>query len=153
MQGYFTPIKIVPFSSELFGLMQKEFAAVMDIRQHPRQHVSLLAEGFLVYEQTGFRDMQESVKNLDNLKPATAEKTKPQATDLDSIAERILSTFKSEEETLTDATLLAVSGVGRDRYTDVRDYLLYETEEISETAESIPTEYIRNWPRKIEAAA
>jgi len=82
------------------------------------------------------------------------DKAELQATDLDSVAERILGAFKSEDDTRTDADLLAASGLKRDEYLDVRDLLLIETEEISETAEdTAPTEYVRNWPRKVEAAA
>jgi hypothetical protein len=90
-------------------------------------------------------------------KPATAEadtKTKGDiAAGLDAVAERILSTFKNEEDSRTDADLLAASGLTREKYLDVRDFILIETEEISELADTIPTEYIRNWPRKVEAAA
>src|SRR5260370_35728888 len=108
--------------------------------------------GFSTPEGPAFR--HGFSRNADTLKnEATAENTKPQATDLDTLAERILAAFKSEDETLTDATLLAASGLGRDKYTDIRDYLLYETEELSETVDGIPTEYIRNWPRKVQAAA
>ena len=79
------------------------------------------------------------------------DKAEPLATDLDSVAERILAAFKSEDETLTDADLLAASGLDREAYLDIRDFLLIETEEISETAEdTAPTEYVRNWPRKAE---
>ena len=90
----------------------------------------------------------EAVQNLD-----TAQETKPHATDLDSVAERILSTFKDEHDARTDADLLAASGLNREKYLDVRDFLLIETEELSETADTVPTEYIRNWPRKVQAAA
>jgi len=78
------------------------------------------------------------------------DKAEPLATDLDSVAERILGAFKSEDDTRTDADLLVASGLKRDEYLDVRDLLLMDTEEISETAEGIPTEYVRNWPRKAE---
>ena len=104
--------------------------------------------------------VRELVRNADSIKTeATAEPTETKtkgdaAADLDTVAERILNVFTDESDTRTDADLLAASGLNREEYLDVRDFLLIETEEISETAEdTAPTEYIRNWPRKAEAAA
>ena len=84
---------------------------------------------------------------------SSAPETQAKPTDLDSVAERILGAFKSKDDTRTDVDLLAASGLDREAYLDTRDFLLLETEEISELADGVPTEYIRNWPRKAEAAA
>ena len=87
-------------------------------------------------------------------KQGALEGTKPATTDLDTVAERILAQFKNEDDTRTDADLLAASGLNREAYLDARDFLLIETEELSETAEdTAPTEYVRNFPRSVEAAA
>ncbi len=84
----------------------------------------------------------------------TETKTKGDAAaDLDSVAERILNVFTDENDSRTDADLLAASGVGRDRYTDIRDFLLMDTSELCELEDTVPVEYVRTWPRKTQAAA
>jgi hypothetical protein len=49
----------------------------------------------------------------------------------DQICDRIMAAFEGQTY-LNDADLLKASGVGRDKYTDIRDYLIDETNELME---------------------
>jgi len=51
----------------------------------------------------------------------------------DQICDRIMAAFEGQTY-LNDADLLKASGVGRDKYTEIRDYLVEETNEIIEYA-------------------
>jgi len=105
--------------------------------------------------------IQILVRNADTFKTEATAETKETAaeptetkTKGDAAADKIIAAFEGEEY-LADSDLLKASGLKRSEYIEVRDYLLYTTNELVEIEpeEDGVTVYAYAKPRKQVAAA